>query len=277
MTLGTKTVEGSRDGALRTKMLERDSETLLKVELADAHCHLDLIHDSALIEDAIAYGVNTMITNGVDTASNIRSVGLADGKHIFAALGIDPEHAMLASEDELNFNVGMIRSSASKIMAIGEIGLDYREAQSDSEKDWQKRVFETFLGVAEELHLPVSVHSRDALDDVIKMVSAHNPERTHIHFFEGDVKQVKEIEALGCMISVPPFESGKRSRAIKEIGLERIMAESDSPVAGATPRDVEKAVRNVASLKGISFERAAEALTRNTKSFFNINRIGLRF
>ncbi len=276
MVLG-KTVDGNRNGAQRTKMLERDEKTLTLVELADAHCHLDLIHDSALIEDAIAYGVNTMITNGVNTASNVRNVELADGKHVYAALGIDPEHAMLVKEDELEFNVGLIRSSASRIMAIGEIGLDYREAKSNSDKEWQKHVFETFLDLADELHLPVSVHSRDALDDVINIISSHNPERTHIHFFEGDEKQVKVVEQLGCMISVPPVESGKRGRAIKEISLDRIMAESDSPVVGATPRDVERAVKSVAVLKGISYEIAAEALTRNTKNFFNISKIGLRF
>jgi TatD DNase family protein len=262
--------------ALKTKMLERDPKTALIVELADAHCHLDLIRDSAVISEAIAYGVDTMITNGVDTASNARSVELADGKHIFAALGVDPEHAMAMGEEELNFNIGMIRSNASRIMAIGEVGLDYMKAQSAEERDKQKRVFEGFLELADELHLPVSVHSRNAFDDVIKMVSAHNPERAHIHFFEGNAEQVNEIERLGCMISVPPVESRKRGRAIKKIGLERIMVESDAPIVGATPRDVEKAVRSIALLKGISFERAAEALTSNTKSFFNTRRIGLR-
>jgi TatD DNase family protein len=263
--------------ALKTKMLERDPETALVVELADAHCHLDLIRDGAVIKEAVAYGVNTMITNGVDTASNIRSVELSDSKHIFAALGIDPEHAMLVSEEELNFNIGMIRSNASRITAIGEVGLDYKKAQSTSDKDKQKRVFVSFLELAEELHLPVSVHSRDALDDVIKMIDAHNPEKVHIHFFEGDAEQTKAIEELGCMVSVPPVESGKRGKAIKELGLERIMAESDAPIVGATPRDVEKAVSSVAFLKGISFEIAAEALTRNTKNFFNTKGIGLRF
>jgi TatD DNase family protein len=171
----------------------------------------------------------------------------------------------------------MIRSNASRIIAIGEVGLDYKKAQSASEKDKQKRVFEGFLELADELHLPVSVHSRDALDDVIRMISAHDPERVHIHFFEGNSEQTKAIEELGCMVSVPPVESSKRGRAIKELGLGRIMAESDAPLVGATPRDIEKAVSSVAFLKGISFESAAEALTRNTKSFFNTNGIGLRF
>jgi TatD DNase family protein len=260
---------------LKTKMLDRDAKTISIVELADAHCHLDLI-DSAAIKNAITYGVRTMITDGVSTASNARSVEIADGMHVFAALGMDPEHAMLASKDELDFNMAMIRSNASRIIAIGEVGLDYKEAKGPEDIALQKRVFGRFLDLADELRLPVSVHSRGALEDVIKMVSEHNPERTHIHFFEGDEAQAKALEKLGCMVSVPPVESGKRSRAIKSMGLERIMAESDAPAVGATPRDVEGVVRSVALLKGISFESAAEAMTRNTKLFFNTGRTGMR-
>ena len=214
-----------------------------------------------------------MITNGVDTASNVRSVEIADGKHIFAALGIDPEHAAPVSEEELDFNIKMIKSNAGRIVAIGEIGLDYKRAPNATEKEKQKHVFLSFLELAEELHLPVSVHSRNALDDVIKIISAHNPERAHIHFFEGNASQTKAVRELGCMISVPPLESSKRGKAIREIGLDHIMAESDSPIVGATPRDVEKAVRSVAFIKGISFESAAEALTQNTKSFFDTRRL----
>jgi len=242
---------------LRTKLLEREMETLSIVELADAHCHLDLIKDSAVIKDSIAYGVGTMITNGVDTASNARSVELADNTHIFAALGIDPEHAASVSDEELEFNIGIIRSNARSIVAIGEIGLDYKKATSASGKERQMRVFERFLDLAEELRMPVSMHSRGALDDVIKTVSAHSLDHVHIHFFEGDAEQVKAVEELGCMISVPPVESSKRARAIKAVGIERIMAESDSPIVGAAPRDIEKSVRSV-------------ALTQNTKNFFGI-------
>ncbi len=277
MVLNVKESEQTYAKSLLTKMLEREDETKSIVELADAHCHLDLIKDVAVIKETIAYGVGTIITDGVDTASNARSIELVDGEHIFAALGIDPEHAMLIKEDELNFNIGMIRSNASKIIAIGEIGLDYKEAKTDPERAWQKRVFGSFLDLADELHLPVSVHSRGAMEDVIEMIQAHRPESTHIHFFDGDAGQARMVDELGCMISVPPVESKKRAEAIKEMALERIMAESDSPIVGATPRDVERSVRTVASVKGMTFEGAAEVLTHNTKNFFNTQKIGLRF
>jgi TatD DNase family protein len=276
MVLNTRTSEQGNVQPLLTKILERSEKKSL-VELADAHCHLDLIEDRKVITETIEYGVRTIITNGVDTASNVKSVELADGTNIFAALGIDPEHAALAKEDELNFNIGMIRSNAGKIIAIGEIGLDYKEANNDSEKAWQKHVFSSFLDLAVELHLPVSVHSRGAMDDVIEMIQSYNPSRTHIHFFDGDAGQARMVDELGCMISVPPVDSKKRADAIKEMSLEHIMAESDSPIVGATPRDVEKAVRTVAALKGMSFESTADVLTNNTKNFFNTQKIGLRF
>ena len=73
------------------------------------------------------------------------------------------------------------------------------------------------------------------------------------------------------MISVPPGQSARRRKAIKALPLELIMVESDAPAAGSTPRDVERSIGIVAEAKGLSFERAAEATSLNTKKFFNIH------
>ncbi len=257
--------------ALRTKTLETENVTKQVIELADAHCHLDLMK-GADIGDAIRFGVRTMITNGVDTASNMNGIELADQRNVFAAAGVDPEHAVPMDEDELEFNISTIRSNAGRIVGIGEVGLDYKDAKSAGTAEKQKKVFARFLDLAQELRLPVSVHSRGALDDVMAILSERKAERVHIHFFEGSVQQAKAAERLGCTISVPPLESGRRSKVVKEMALERIMAESDSPIVGATPKAVESSVRAVAAAKGMSFESAAEALTLNTKNFFGIGR-----
>ena len=250
---------------------ERETTDIMITELADAHCHLDLIQDPSVISDAITAGVRTMVTNGVDTKSNVRAVELSDGRHIFAALGIDPEHAINISGEELEFNIGMIKSNAKRIVAIGEIGLDYKKAADLKAMERQRAIFEGFLDLAESLNLPVCIHSRNALDDVLSITGERKSSKVQIHFFEGNVQQAKEIERRGYMISVPPLDSGKRTKAIKEIAIDNIMAESDAPVAGSTPLAVRKSVEMIAAAKGMSFESAAEAVTLNTKRFFNLH------
>ena len=93
--------------------------TIQKTELADAHCHLDMLDSNDAILDAVNHGVATMVTNGVDTMSNIKTLAMADGRHVFAALGIDPQHAVSMPDDEVEFNLNMMRSNSSRIVAIG--------------------------------------------------------------------------------------------------------------------------------------------------------------
>ncbi len=256
---------------MKTKQVVKD--TLLDrqvIEMADAHCHLDLIKERGIINEAIADGVITIVTNGVDTKSNIRGMELADNRHIFALLGIDPEHANVTDE-ELEFNIRMIKQNVGRISGIGEIGLDYGRVKDVVPIDKQKRVFERFLDLARQLRLPVSIHSRNSIEDVLQILSDKGIEMAHIHFFEGNVQQAKELERKGYMISVPPIQSGKRSKVIKEIAIDNIMAESDAPAVGASPKDVSKSIGIVAESKKIEFEKAANLLAQNTRRFFRIN------
>ncbi|MGD0510573.1 MAG: TatD family hydrolase, partial [Candidatus Micrarchaeaceae archaeon] len=152
--------------------MQVEKEALLDkqiTEMADAHCHIDLIEDRGVIDEAVRFGVRTMLTNGVDTKSNMKSLELADNRHVFALLGIDPEHANVTKE-ELDFNINLARKHANKIVGIGEIGLDYGIVKERVPVQKQKEVFGAFLDLAKELKLPVSVHSRDAMGEVLQML-----------------------------------------------------------------------------------------------------------
>lgn len=250
-------------------MLKEDLLDKSVIEMADAHCHLDLIDDGNVIKSAIDGGVRTIITNGVDTKSNMRNIELSDNSRVFTLLGIDPEHANVTKE-ELEFNVKLIKQHSRKIVGIGEIGLDYERVMETVSKRRQLEVFKRFLEVAKELDMPVSIHSRNAIGDILHVLEDMSIEYAHIHFFEGNVQQAKEIEKKGYMISVPPVQSSRRDKVIKEIAVDNIMAESDAPVVGLTPRDIERSIGIVANAKGIEFKRTAELLTQNTKRFFRI-------
>lgn len=242
------------------------------VELADAHCHLSILDDHAIIKDAIDYGVSTIITNGVDTPSNIKTLEIADNTNVFPALGIDPEHALAIEESsfekEIEFNINLIKQNISRIVAVGEIGLDYWIGGGPRNIGRQKKVFGRFVDLGIELGLPVSVHSRSALKDVLGTLKEKGPTAVHLHFFEGGIEEAKIALKLGYMISVPPIESSKRKRVIAMMPLENMMAESDAPVVGQTPKSVEKSVRYIANIKGMPYEDVASILTENTKRFF---------
>ncbi len=259
---------------MQTKQLLEKKEALHKevVELADAHCHLSILSDPKIIMDAVEYGVSTIITNGVDTPSNIKTLEVADNTNVFPALGVDPEHALAIEESsfekEIEFNVDMIKQNVSRIVAIGEIGLDYWIGGGPRNIGRQKKVFERFVDLGIELDLPISVHSRSALKDVLEILKGKGPKAVHLHFFEGGVEEARAAVKLGYMISVPPIESSKRKRAIAMMPMENLMAESDAPVVGQTPKSVEKSVRYIAEVKGIKYEDVAMALTENTKRFF---------
>lgn len=257
---------------LLEKTKEEDQKTM--VEMADAHCHLSILSDPLIIKASVDYGVNTIITNGVDTPSNIKTLQVADNRHVFPALGVDPEHALAIEETsfekEMDFNVNMIRQNASRLAAIGEIGLDYWIGGGPHNVTRQKKVFEMFIDLAMELNLPMSIHSRNALKDVFAILKEKEPKMVHLHFFEGGVEEARIVQKMGYMISVPPIESAKRKRVITMMPLELLMAESDSPVVGQEPKNVEKSIRYIASVKGMAFEEVATILTANTKRFFGI-------
>ena len=247
-----------------TKELSRENQ-LTALPLYDAHCHLDMLDGTGLIYPNVV----AMITNSTSFASNMNNLGLADGRRIFANLGIDPEYAKTIGTDELDFVTDFIRQNRSSITGIGEIGLD--KPDNGDTYAMQKKVFERMLDLSIELHKPVSIHSRNAINEVLEILGEKKHTMAHIHFFEGGPEHARTIQSMGYMISVPPFESSKRRRAIKDIPIDNIMVESDSPAAGATPNDVIASLRIVAESKGISIERAAEATANNTKRFFMLN------
>ncbi len=250
-----------------------------KAETADAHCHLDLISDPTILINAINFGVHTIITNGIDVATSKRALELSERKYIFPAIGIDPETAVKldgkALDNEINQIMELARQNKDKIVAIGEIGLDYVKAKTDATKARQRMVFERMLDLAKELGLPVSVHSRESMDAVLEILEKRDMRKVHLHFFEGNVQQAKEAEKKGYMISIPPTESSKRKQVIKDVSIDRLMAESDCPVVGKTPVDVEFSIHMIADIKGIPFVKAAEMLTNNTKKFFEVERAKL--
>lgn len=252
---------------MATKEINRDTQ-ITAIPLYDAHCHLDMLSRDT-IGDAVRSNVLAMVTNGTSFAANMENMKLVDERNVFVNLGIDPEFAKAIKDDELEFMLRFIADNRDRIVGIGEIGLD--KTGDDDNYGRQKLVFGRMLDLSVELNKPVSIHSRNAIGDVLEMLSQRNNVKAHIHFFEGGPEHARTIEKMGYMVSVPPVENARRRKAIREIPIDNIMVESDAPAAAKSPKEVITALRIVAETKGISIERAAEAVASNTKRFFMLN------
>lgn len=236
--------------------------------LTDTHCHLDLFQNAAaVVNDAFSHGVRTIITSGGSAKGNEATSKIVKILSVFGVVGIDPASSGAESE-YIDSYVAMIKSNP-RLVGIGEIGLD-SHVEEKNPPEVQKSAFIRQIRIANELGVPVVIHSRGRMADVIKVTDEHKPEKAMFHFFEGDVEQARYLAGKGHMISIPPRYSSRMKRIINEIDLSSMVAETDAPVAGKTPSDIREVVEAISSIKKLEFGNVAEALSENAKVFFHI-------
>lgn len=257
----------------RGVILTQLSQTMVRVKqeslganMSDAHCHLDLFDSPQdAVAEATGRGVSIIITAGGSRERNVQTWKLSGMPNVYGVIGIDPEAA--DEEDEYFEELEYMVKSSKRIVGFGEIGLD---STVKAGKERQVEVFSMQLKLAKKLDMPVVIHSRGMLADVVDMLDEHKMPRVMFHYFEGDEKQAAELAGKGWLISMPPIESGKRKRIINEIDLINMVTETDSPVVGKTPADVSKVIDYIARIKDVSPGEVAEQTTKNVKGFFGI-------
>ena len=203
----------------------------------DTHCHLFKSYYENIdnvIKGANFNLVNTYINNGSDIKSNKEVLELLKiYPNMYGALGIHPEVVDKYCEEDLEF----IRNSLNndKVVAIGEIGLDYYYTKEN--KDKQLKLFRKQLAMAEEYDLPVIVHSREATEDTINTLKEYKV-RGVIHSFSGSLETAKIYIKMGFLLGVNgviTFKNAKLKDVIKEVGLQNIVLETDSPYLTPEP------------------------------------------
>ncbi|KNF09816.1 hydrolase, TatD family [Gottschalkia purinilytica] len=253
--------------------------------LIDSHAHLDdkRFDDDRdkLIKGLEKSGVELVINPGADVSSSVKAVSMAqEYDNIYAAVGVHPHD----SKDMDESTIEILRSLAKKdkVIAIGEIGLDYH--YDNSPRDIQKKWFKEQIKLAKELSLPIIVHEREAgqeVYDIIKQEADGNLLGV-IHCFSGSLEMAKKYIELGFYISFAgpvTFKNAKKPKEVaKEIPLERLLIETDSPYMSPEPyrgkRNDPSYVRYIAEmiaeLKDISFNELVKITNENTKRLFNI-------
>ncbi|MEM3791281.1 MAG: TatD family hydrolase [Candidatus Micrarchaeaceae archaeon] len=236
------------------------------VSFVDAHLHLDLFAaPNEIIGESRSRGIETMITAGGSMRSNIETLKLVGRNGVFGVVGISPDFA--DKEKERLKEVKDVIMKSPSIVGIGEIGLD-RKISPDLHV--QEEVFREQLRLAKELDLPVVIHSRKAIEEVITIMKEEKVQRAMMHFFEGDVQEVEKLSNIKFLISISPGESSKKKRVIRNVSIDKIVAESDSPAAAKFPWSVIDTYELIAKIKGLSIRECAYQIQENIKNFFQI-------
>ena len=245
----------------------------------DTHCHLyrsyyeDLDDVIAQIKESEIYRV---INNGCEQKTNIEVLDLVSKYDLmYGALGIHPESANEYTQEDLDFVEEHIKDN--KIIAVGEIGLDYYWVKDNKEK--QKELFEYQLRLAEKYNVPVIIHSREATQDTIDILKKYKVKGI-IHSFSGSYEVAQIYIKMGFLLGINgviTFKNCNLKDVIEKIDVSNIVLETDSPYLTPVPNrgkrnDPTKVVdiaRFISDIKGIGIEELSKEINGNLSRLFD--------
>ena len=255
------------------------------MELFDSHAHIDFPRYNKdrdkVIERARAEGVKYILNCGADLESSQRAVKLAeDYDDIFAAVGIHPHEGAMYSI-EIAKKLKKLAES-DKVVAFGEIGLDYH--YDNSPRDEQRQAFRAQLRLASTLGLPVIIHSREAEKDTIKILEEEwNLENGGVvHCYSSSAEMAKKLLELDFHIGFTGLITFKNlewlRRIVSNTPINKILVETDSPYMSPEPyrgrrnepARVKEVARQVAKCHNLTLEKVAEITTQNGLNLFKI-------
>lgn len=252
----------------------------------DTHCHLN---DPALynrldevISDAQKAGVTKMLVIGWDKESSKLAIKIAEQyDFIYAAVGYHPENLNDITEEVFMETLNLC--SHPKVVAIGEIGLDYHWTKDPILRDIQKEYFIRQIIFANEHKLPISIHNREAFEDCLAILKEHKPLYGGVmHCYSGSVELLKDVFDLGLLIGLDgplTFTNAKTPKLVCEAApLEKIIVETDSPYLAPhplrgtvnEPQNIGWIIDEIAKLKGLSKKHVQEVLYNNSCKLFHV-------
>ncbi|MCF6178361.1 MAG: TatD family hydrolase, partial [Geopsychrobacter sp.] len=253
--------------------------------LVDSHAHLDNSQFDGeleqILQNADEAGIKQILTIGCDLQSSAKSVALA-GQYapIHAAVGIHPHEAEEANAEGLALIEGLL--TAPKVVALGEIGLDF--FRDHSPRDLQRQAFRQQIRLARKHKKPIIVHDRDAHDEVVQILREEQAEECGgvLHCFSGDIGLAHACLELGFYLSFTGNISYPKNEALREvvaaIPIDRMLIETDCPYLTPVPhrgkRNEPSYVRftaeKIAEIKGLTLEDVARVTSRNAYDLFGL-------
>lgn len=256
------------------------------IMLFDTHVHLN---DQQYKEDlpevitrAQEAGVSMMVVVGFDRPTIKRAMELAEQyDFIYACVGWHPVDAIDMTEEDLLWIEDL--AAHPKVVALGEMGLDYHWDKSP--KEIQQEVFRKQIQLAKKVKLPIVIHNREATADVVEILKEEGAEEVGgiMHCFSGSPEVAKECIKMNFYISLGgpiTFKNAKKPKEVAaEVPLDRLLIETDCPYLAPhpyrgkrnEPRFVRLVAEQIAEIKGLTFEEIANATTQNARKIFAIN------
>ena len=257
------------------------------MKIIDVHAHYEdeAFNDDReeIINKCNECGIEKIINAGATLKSSKQAIELAKThSNIYATIGIHPEVVDEVDNLDLLRKLYMDNEKLNKIVAIGEIGLDYHYTKENREN--QKELFKEQLELAYELGLPVQIHSRDASVDTIEVLNNTDkkPNRIMFHCFDLNEQTAKYIMKKGYSISLGGSITYKRTeiaiRVIKEMPIDKIMTETDCPYLAPVPNrgtrndstNIQYVIKKIAEIKEMDEEELAKILYNNAVEFYNL-------
>ncbi len=237
----------------------------------DVHCHLDLLKDiDKAIEMARKKKVRVIVCNGINIEVNRKVLSLCEKfKEVKAALGVYPIDALKLKDSRINKEIEFMRNSKSNIVAIGEVGLDFKEDLNNWKR--QKEIFRRFILLAIELDKPVIVHSRKAENDCVNILEALKARRVIMHCFCGKFSLVERIVGNGWFLSIPTnvCYSEQFQNIVKKVSIDNLLCETDSPFlhplrkGDNSPDNVIYSYKMISKLKGMKLKDVEKRIWEN--------------
>lgn len=251
--------------------------------LYDSHAHYDDRQfdpdRDEVIRAAHESGVEFINNIASDMKSSRESIALAEKfDFVYATVGVHPGEVSGMTEQDIETLKTL--AGHKKVVAIGEIGLDYH--YDDTSEDEQKMWLPPQLRLAKELNLPAVIHDRESRGECLRILKEEKTEKAVIHCFSGSAETAKEFLKMGFHISftgVITFKNARKAiEALKVIPMDHLMIETDCPYMAPEPfrgkRNhsgyVSRVAEKIAEVKGLSYEEVAQITTQNAKNFFNI-------
>ena len=247
------------------------------MKIFETHAHLDFKDfdkdRDELIEKCFQNGIEKIINIGVDEETSLRSIELAQKyDYIYASVGFHPHDAEKYSPEIL---LKLLKNK--KVVAIGEIGLDFY--RNLSPKEVQEKVFEEQIQIAKQSNLPIIVHDREAHEDCLKILKKYQPLQVVFHCFSGDeifAEQVLNEDWFISFTGTITYKNNRLENVVRMVPNDRFFVETDSPYLSPHPRrgkrnsplNLTYIIEKIAELKGYSPKQIAEFSYQNAYNFF---------
>lgn len=252
----------------------------------DTHCHLNseelYSRLDEVISDAQKVGVAKFLVVGWNKESSLLAVKIAEQyDFIYAAIGFHPTDVFDVSNEDYEETMSLVNHP--KVVAIGEIGLDYHWIKEKEKQEIQKEWFVKQIEFANEHHKPISIHNREAFKDCLDILKEHKPLYGGVmHCYSGSVELLQDVFDLGLYIGLDgplTFTNAKTPKEVCEVApLDRILTETDSPYLSPhplrgtinEPKNIALVVDEITRIKGISKKHVMDVCYNNALNLFNL-------